>query len=449
MIKIKKGLTLPIDGRPQARVETSRNQVQKVAVMLDDYIGLRARLRVQEGDQVKIGSPIWVDKSREEVVISSPGAGKVVAINRGERRALQSVVIELSAGEEYQQFSSYSGKKLEELGREDITSLMLESGMWSALRTRPYSKIPDWHQEPNSIFVTAMDTNPLTFSPELMINDFNADFQAGLAILSRLTHGKLFVCVQENAVISILERDNIEIKRFGGIHPAGNVGTHIHFLDPVSAQKTVWHINYQDVIALGNLFVTGKLLVTRYLGLGGPGCLNPRVLITRLGASLPELLQGELTEGNQRIISGSVFNGHHAMGPYAYLGRFHCQISVLPEGGGRHLWGWIMPGLGRFSVTRTLLSSFLPRKKSIFNCSTNGSVRAIVPIGLFEKVIPLDILPTQLLLALSSCDTDQAQRLGCLELAEEDLALCTFVCPGKNDYGKRLRENLVIIEKEG
>ncbi len=233
------------------------------------------------------------------------------------------------------------------------------------------------------------------------------------------------------------------------MHPAGNAGTHIHHLDPVSATKTVWTISYQDVIAIGLLFTTGVLSTERVISLAGPQVREPRLVRTRLGASLDEINAGQLKDGENRVVSGSVFGGRTASGPFAFLGRYHNQISVLAEGRDRPFLHYLRAGFNNFSSLSIYVSSFFKGKTYDFNTTTNGSERAMVPIGAYERIMPLDILPTQLLRSLIVGDTDTAQKLGCLELDEEDLALCTFVCPGKYEYGPILRNNLTRIEKEG
>jgi Na+-transporting NADH:ubiquinone oxidoreductase subunit A len=238
-------------------------------------------------------------------------------------------------------------------------------------------------------------------------------------------------------------------EEFDGPHPAGLPGTHIHLLDPVGGKKTVWHINYQDVIAIGKLFTTGKLASERVVSLAGPQVTNPRLLRTLMGASLQELTAGQLQSAENRVISGSVLSGQVAYGPFAFLGRYHLQVSVLREGRERNVLEYLWAGNEKHSVMNAFLSKLSPGKLFPFSTTTNGSPRGMVPIGSYERIMPLDILPTQLLRALIVGDTESSQDLGCLELDEEDLALCTYVCPGKYEYGPILRDMLTRIEKEG
>ncbi|MFU2132461.1 Na(+)-translocating NADH-quinone reductase subunit A [Gallibacterium anatis] len=446
MITIKKGLDLPIAGKP-AQVIHDGAAITEVAVLGEEYVGMRPSMKVREGDVVKKGQVLFEDKKNPGVVFTAPASGTVTAINRGAKRVLQSVVIKLE-GESQMTFAKYSIEQLANLTVEQVKQNLVESGLWTALRTRPFSKIPAIDSKPSSIFVNAMDTNPLAAEPALIIKENAEAFQTGLTVLSRLNEGKLFVCKAAGTSIPTINASNVQVEEFSGPHPAGLSGTHIHFLDPVSISKFVWYINYQDVIAIGKLFTTGELYVDRVVSLAGPQVKNPRLVRTRLGANLNELTAGELADGENRVISGSVLNGHTAVAPVNYLGRYALQVSVIAEGREKEFLGWISPGSNKFSITRTVLGHF-GHKLFKFTSAINGGHRAMVPIGTYERVMPLDIIPTLLLRDLSAGDTDSAQALGCLELDEEDLALCTFVCPGKNEYGPMLRAALDKIEKEG
>ena len=447
MISIKKGLDIPITGDPVQQISEG-NPIKSVAVVGTDYVGMKPTMEVQVGDEVKLGQVLFTDKKTPGVRFTAPGAGKITAINRGEKRVLQSVVIELNGSEE-EIFKSYSEQELQELNRDQIVENLVNSGLWTSFRTRPYSKIPPIESEPKSIFVTAMDTNPLAGNPEVVLNEQRSSFTNGLKVISKLTEGKTFLCKAQGAKIPGSELDVAEVSEFGGVHPAGLAGTHIHYLDPVSIDKTVWSIGYQDVVAIGHLFITGKLFIDRVISLAGPEATNPRLIRTRLGANTDELIAGEISEKENRVISGSVLNGHNAKDVFAFLGRYHNQISVLLEGYHRELLGWLSPGFGKFSVKNLFFSKLIPGKKFSFTTSEEGNQRAMVPVGAYEKVMPLDIQPTFLLRSLIMEDTDKAQMLGCLELDEEDLGLCTFVCPGKYNYGSILRNNLTRIERQG
>ncbi|MGY4677699.1 Na(+)-translocating NADH-quinone reductase subunit A [Pasteurella sp. P03HT] len=446
MITIKKGLDLPIAGKPE-QVIRDGNAITEVALLGEEYVGMRPSMKVREGDVVKKGQVLFEDKKNPGVMFTAPASGTVTAINRGAKRVLQSVVIKVE-GDDQITFEKYSTEQLTQLTSEQVRQNLQTSGLWTALRTRPFSKVPAVDAVPASIFVNAMDTNPLAADPQVILQSRGADFLNGLTVLSRLHEGKVYLCKAAGASVPNVNIANVELKEFAGPHPAGLSGTHIHFIDPVSATKFVWYVNYQDVIAMGKLFTTGELDVTRVVALAGPQVKNPALVRTVVGANLSQLTANELKDGENRVISGSVLSGAKACGPVDYLGRYALQVSVIEEGREKEFLGWIMPGANKFSVSRTVLGHF---SKKLFNFTTavNGGERAMVPIGAYERVMPLDIIPTLLLRDLASGDTDSAQALGCLELDEEDLALCTFVCPGKNEYGALLRQALDKIEKEG
>ncbi len=446
MITIKKGMDLPISGTP-AQVISDGPTIKTVALLGEEYVGMRPTMHARVDDEVKKGQVLFVDKKNPGVQYTSPASGKVIEVNRGAKRVLQSVVIEVS-GDDQVTFESFTIDQLAKLDRKVIVSQLVESGMWTALRTRPFSKVPLIESNTQAIFVTAMDTSPLSADAEVIINEQPEAFKAGLDILSVLTEGKVYVC-KGNQTLPNSSQSNVEEHEFSGVHPAGLVGTHMHYLYPVSLTNVAWSLNYQDVIAFGKLFLTGEINTDRVISLAGPATKNPRLIRTQIGASLDDVTEGEVLPGEVRVISGSVLSGTQASGPHAYLGRYHMQVSVLHEGREKEFLGWAMPGKDKFSITRSFLSHLFPSRVFNMTTTTNGSDRSMVPIGNYERVMPLDIEPTLLLRDLCAGDSDSAQRLGVLELAEEDLALCTFVCPGKYEYGELLRDCLDKIEKEG
>ena len=445
MIKLKHGLDLPITGAPAQRIEAAR-PVRSVAVIGFDYHGMKPTMEVQVGDRVKLGQLLFTDKKTPGVRYTAPAAGVISAIHRGEKRILQSVVIDIE-GDEQETFAQYAADRLEALSDQQVRENLQQSGLWTALRTRPFSKVPALDAVPSSIFVTAIDTHPLAADPAVIIGEHAADFENGLKVLGNLA--KVFLCKADGANLPGEKLAKVHSEAFAGPHPAGLPGTHIHFLDPVSTSKSVWQIGYQDVIAVGKLFTTGQLFVERVVALGGPVVEQPRLLRTRLGASLEELTAGELKPGFNRVVSGSVFGGRTAQGAFAFLGRYHNQVSCLSEGNEREMMHYLRAGVNKHSVLNIFVSKLAGAKLFNFTTTTNGSPRAMVPVGNYEAVMPLDILPTQLLRYLIVGDTEMAQKLGCLELDEEDLALCTYVCAGKYEYGPILRDNLTRIEKEG
>lgn len=406
---------------------------------------------VEEGDSVTLGQPLFIDKHHPGVPFCSPGTGRVTAINRGPRRALHSVVVELG--------DVNTGAALfEPLGRQEILQLkhneaadrLRQSGLWAAFRQRPFSRVPEPDAMPRSIFVTAIDTRPLAADPKVVAGEQPEAFVDGLRVLTVLTEGPVWLCTAPGWNLPVPNSDRIRHAAFDGPHPAGLPGTHIHLLDPVGADRMVWHIGYQDVIAIGKLFSQGVIDNGRIVALGGTCIAEPRLVRTRLGASIDELLGSCVDDCvGCRTISGSVLGGRTAEGGLAFLGRYHEQVSAVPEGGERHLFGWTGVFPWRYSAARTFLRKAGHTRRFNITTAQNGRFSGMIPTRAFEKVMPLDILPSPLFRALLVKDTDQAQALGCLELDEEDLALCSFVCPAKIDYGQALRVNLMQIEREG
>ncbi|MCK5353867.1 MAG: Na(+)-translocating NADH-quinone reductase subunit A [Methyloprofundus sp.] len=444
---LKEGLDLPITGAPKQTIEDG-NQVSSVAVLGMDYVGMKPKMLVAEGDKVKLGQGLFEDKKNPGVIFTAPGAGTIKAIHRGEKRVLQSVVIELDRTEEELTFQAYPAEELANLTAEQIKENLVASGLWASLRTRPYGKTPAIDSTPRAIFVTAIDTRPLAADPAVIIKERSGDFANGLAVIAKLSGGKTYLCKATGADISAATVETVE---FSGPHPAGLPSTHIHWIDPVSVDKIAWHLDYQAVLAIGALFVSGKLNVERVVSLAGPAVNEPRLIRTRVGANTDDLVAGQLNDDENRVISGSVLYGHEATNWSAYLGYYSNQISALREGRDRELFGWIVAGKNKYSAMNIYTSSRDRAANRLFPLTTdkNGSNRAIVPVGVFESVTPWDILPTPLLKAMVVGDTDQAQLLGCLELDDEDMSLYTFVDPGKHDFAPVLRANLTKIEKEG
>lgn len=453
----KRGLRLPILGSPSQQIEGARTP-RKVALLGADYVGMRPTMKVKVGDTVRRGQPLFEDKKMPGVRFTSPAAGKVTALNRGAKRVFQSVVVELSRAEmegktgaaDEVSYSAFSSKPISGLTEQEVRDLLLESGLWTALRARPFGKVADPADKPHSIFVTAADSNPLAPSVSTVLAGKEALFQRGLAVLGKLTEGPVFVCTDAETPIQLPDGEQFRHEQFSGPHPSGTVGFHIHTLDPVDRNKMVWHLGYQDVVAVAQLFETGQLQVKRVISLAGPVVEKARLLETRIGASTDDLVADEVRPGENRVISGSVLSGRTAMGnELGFLGRYANQVTVIQEDTHREFLGWTAPGTDTFSVVNTHWSKLIPGKKFAMTSSTHGSVRNIVPIGMYEKVMPMDLMTTQLLKSLLMRDSETAESLGCLELDEEDLGLCTYVCPGKNDYGPALRDVLTLIEKEG
>lgn len=413
-IKVRRGLSIKIDGAPRQAIETVA-PVGSVAILASDLRGVRPSFEVEVGERVAAGQAVFVDRRRPEIVFTAPGPGTIAAIDRS-RHARKVLVIALD-GNEAETFERPSTK----ISGDDIRRLLLEAGLWPAFLTRPFGRIPKPDARPDALFVTAMDTNPLAADAQVVLANEHEVFVAGLKALTRLTEGTVFVCQAPGDPLCDEIEENIRCVRFEGPHPAGLAGTHIHRLAPVGNGRVVWHIDYQDVVAIGHLLVNGRLSTERVVALGGPGVRNPKLIRTTIGANLRDLTNGELVDGDFRVVSGSPLSGCEA----EYLGRYHTQISVLP--------------LSQESSGLPMLSRLLGGRSNVPS--------PLIPLTVFERVSALDILPVPLLRALSIGDSEAAERLGCLQLAEEDLALYSYLCASKADYGACLRSVLDELEE--
>ena len=450
MIKIKQGLDIPIAGSPGDKISDSK-KTRSVGLIGADYIGLKSSLLVKQGEKVKLGQPILLDKSNPGIIFTSPAGGVVQSINRGLRRVLQSIVIDVDDEEEEITFESFSDKELESLDTNQVRERLIQSGLWASFKTRPFSKIPTIKENPSAIFVNAMDTHPLSIDPEIIISLKKDAFKKGINILKLVTDNPIHICVSESSSVDIEDDNQIYKHFFSGPHPSGLSGTHMHFISPSSILNVNWFLNYSDVIAFGDFFDSGKIPTERYVSLGGPQVIEPKIFLTRVGACTDELCAGEIKKADNRIISGSVISGREAIGPFSYLGRYHNQISVIQEAApsDRELFDWMQLGFNRYSKLPLFISNLVKNKKYNLKTLMYGPDRAILPIGVYEQVFPLHMLITMLLRYIAIGDTEKLQLLGALELDEEDLALCSFVCPSKYDFGSLLRENLTRIETEG
>ena len=447
VISIRKGLDLPIDGQPATSIDDTV-PVQSVGLLGDDYPEMKPRLRVEIGDTVKLGQVLFTDRKDERICFTSPAAGQVVAINRGQKRRFLSIEIRCN-GQEACSFTPIPSPNDPDIEPSRILDLLLQSGLFTALRQRPFDRIPDPDIQPQAIFVPAIDTRPLAADPRIAIGENPDAFRTGLMALKRLTAGQVHLCRAGGESLPGEELSGICTTIFAGPHPAGLPGTHVHYLHPTGRNSRVWIMNYADVIEFGALLKTGELKPQRIVALGGPAAGEPRLIRTIRGAALTDLVSGKAGNTDIRTISGSPLYGHTATQPVHYLGRLDLQITMLAEGRDRRFLGWLFPDSGLFSVNRGPLARLINRSGFRFTTNLQGSPRAMVPIGVYEKVMPLDILPTFLVRAMDAGDLEDAEALGALELGEEDMTLCTFVDPGKQDLALLLRSTLHRIEREG
>ena len=419
---IKAGLDLRIAGAP-AGDSFHAKAVASAAVLGRDFPGVKFELLAEQGRPVKAGEALLRDRHRPDIVFTAPISGTLGSINRGARRALVSVTVIGDDGDDAVEFHVP-----DEPGERQIRRLMLESGLWTSLRTRPFGHIPDPAGEPQALLVTAIDSEPLAPDPAWVIAAYASEFCRGMDALAKLTESPLYLCQAANADIPLGNSHHWRIAEFHGPHPAGLPGTHIHELCPIGFDGAqAWHMGYQDVIALGCLMATGRPWLQRVVSLAGPAIDDPRLVTVPLGAAIDEVAVGELKDDSARLISGSVLSGYIAFGTEAYLGRYHNQITALPEANEEHVPLW---------------------RAALVDTALGGEPGPLIPTGDFERVAPAGILPVPLLRALLVGDVDRARDLGALELVEEDLMLLSYVCPSKTDYGSLLRKVLEQLHKE-
>ena len=437
MIKTKKGLNLPISGNPSTEVDSS-TAINSIAVLGSNYVGLKPTMMVDEGDAVFSGQKLFENKRNPGTFVTAPSSGIVKSINRGDKRRFLSLIIETDITLDAIKFDidHYSNS----------IDFLIDTGALSYFRSRPYNRMPELNTLPSAIFINACDTNPLSIDPHELIKLDQDLFNKGLHFIKSINSDIKTFCSYQNSNFDKSIKD-VRYSQFSGPHPAGLVGTHIHFLHPVGQNRSVWTISWQEVISLGHLLEKKTLRSEKFISIGGPNANDPKILKTKYGSNLLELTAGKILE-NSRIISGSVLNGHTGEGVMNYLGAFDNQVSVLPDESNDILFNWVMPGLKLHSKLPVFLSSWIKPKEFKFNVSMNGGNRAIVPVASYQEIMPLNILTTQLLKSLVTFDIELGEKLGVLELAPEDLALASYVCPSKYDYQSILDANLEKMYEE-
>jgi Na+-transporting NADH:ubiquinone oxidoreductase subunit A len=431
VIKTSKGLNLPISGTPAPIISDTPN-VTSVSLLANDFVGMKPTMMVKVGDIVKRGTKLFEDKKNPGIFFTSPAGGTVKDINRGDKRKFLSVEVEVSENEDAEYFEY-------ENTSEGLTELLINTGLWNAFRTRPFNRTPKVGSLPDAVFVNACDTNPLSVDPYFIIDQDRDDFKNGLEALTRLFSCPIH-CTYQNNNFEI-NVDKINYCQVSGPHPAGLSSTHISQLYPVSINKIAWTINYQDIISLGYLLKNKSLRTHKIIALGGPSVFKPSLISARISGNIDQLTAGKI-DNNSRVVSGSLIYGHASEGIMNYLGFYDSIISAIPDEANDIFLNWLMPGSNLHSKLNVFLSSLLKPNKFTFNVSLNGGDRAIVPVGSYDEILPMDILVPQLLKALVVGDIEQAVELGMLELAPEDLALASYICPSKYDYCSILANNL-------
>jgi Na+-transporting NADH:ubiquinone oxidoreductase subunit A len=444
-IKLKKGFDIRIKGVAEKIVTRDIDPVL-FGVKPIDFPGITPKLNVKPGDKVQSGTPLFHDKIRPEIVFTSPVSGTVISVERGDRRKMLEVVVEKS-GIDYIDFGKTDPATL---SRDKIKERLLESGLWPAIRQRPYHVIAKPGDIPKAIFVSGFDTAPLAPDYNFIMDNSPAQlFQAGINTLSKLTDGKVNLILNGSGTPSsvLTGTSGVEISYFSGPHPAGNVGVHIHHLDPINKGERVWCVNLQDVIAIGTLFVEGFYKPERIIALTGSEVIHPQYYKMLSGGSVAPIVKGNVQPGNLRFISGNVLTGTKITGD-GYLGYYDSQVTVIPEGDYYEFFGWAAPGVKKFSFSKTFLSKLLPAKNYRLDTNLHGGERAFVMTGQYEQVVPMDILPMQLFKAILAEDIDGMENLGIYEVAEEDFALCEYICPSKIEIQSIVRKGLDLMIKE-
>ncbi|MGC6428689.1 MAG: Na(+)-translocating NADH-quinone reductase subunit A [Flavobacteriales bacterium] len=445
-IKLKKGLNINLSGEAD-KVYASVPSSETFIVRPTDFHGLTPKLVVKEGDEVLSGSTLFFDKYNEAVKFSSPVSGKVTAINRGAKRRIMEVVI--TANDSEVKYRSFEKKNHADLSREQIINHMLESGVWPFIRQKPFDIIANQNDNPKAIVISSFNTEPLSADNDFVLHGLEKEFQNGIEILTKLTDGKVHLNVDGNTNPSKVFTDTkgVEINKFSGPHPSGNVGIQIHHLDPINKGDIVWYLYPQDVLAVSRLFSEGKYDVSRIVALTGSQVKKPRYYRMIAGSSISKMVEDNLNEGESRFISGSVLTGSKIEAD-GTIGFYDTQVTVIPEGNYQEFFGWIAPGLNKFSMSKAYFSWLSPSKKFDLDTNYHGEERAYVVTGQYEKVLPMDVYPMQLVKACLMEDIEAMENLGIYEVSPEDLALCEFVCTSKMEVQSIIRDALDLVKKE-
>jgi Na+-transporting NADH:ubiquinone oxidoreductase subunit A len=445
-IEISKGLNIPLKGKAEKILSPGQIIGSTIALKPTDFPNLTPKAAIKEGDKVKAGDVIFYDKNAPEIKFTSPVSGTLKSIVRGERRKILEFVIEADSTIEYQQFTVGD---VANLSKEQITELLLNSGTWPFVRQRPYNIIANPTDTPKAIFISGFDSSPLAPDLDFLLNGQDADFQKGIQALKKLTEGDIHLTVNGVFPTSKLFENtkDVELHTIVGPHPAGNVGIQIHHIDPMNKGEVVWFIHPQDILIIGRLFNKGIFDATRIIALTGSEVEKPRYYRTILGSSIDKFLKDNIKPGNHRYISGNVLTGTR-IGKEDFLGFYHHQITVIPDGNQYEFMGWLAPGFNKFSLSRTFFSWLMPNKEYVINANVRGGRRALMITGNFEKVFPMDLLPMQLLKAMIIEDIDLMEKLGIYEVVEEDFALCEFVDTSKTDIQAIVRKGLDLMIKE-
>ena len=441
-ITLKKGLDIKLKGEAEKQlVDAAVSKI--VAVKPTDFSGIIPKLTVKPGAMVKAGTVLFFDKNNPDIKFTSPVSGTVKDVVRGERRRMLQVLIEADSETKFEDFKT---NDLASLDAEKIKEVMLSSGVWPFMMQRPYAVIANPSTKPKSIFISAFDSAPLGVDYDFVLEKESTNFQKGIDVLAKLTDGKVHLNVDGKKESSFFNGVNgVELNKFIGKHPAGTIGTQINKIDPINKGEFVWYMNPQDVVILGRLFAEGKYDAKRIVALAGSEVENPKYYNTILGADMSVFNEPSISKKENRVINGNVLTGEKAD---EYLSFYNSLVSVIPEGDYYEFFGWILPRFKKFSMSKSYFSWLMPNKEYALDTNVNGGDRAFVVTGQYEKVVPMDILPTFLLKACLAGDIDKMEQLGIYEVAEEDLALCEFVCTSKIEVQSIIRDGINLMIKE-
>jgi Na+-transporting NADH:ubiquinone oxidoreductase subunit A len=445
VIKIKKGLDIKLKGAAEKIISNVQSS-STFAVKPTDFPGVVPKLVARPGDKVKAGSTLFFDKAHPDVKFASPVSGEIKAVNRGERRRILEVVVEADGKNEYEDFGAADPGKLDQ---EQIIKKIQDAGLWPSIRQRPYAVIARSQSAPKSIFISGFDTAPLSPDLDFLVKGNNSSFQTGIDVLNKLTKGEVHLSL--NAIYPaadvFTEANGVSLHYFKGPHPAGNPGVQIHHIDPVNKDEVVWYLQPQEVIMIGRLFNKGIHDATKVIAVTGSEVIKPRYFKALGGTSIEPYVLDNVNSGELRYISGNALTGNK-ISKIGYLGYYDSQITVLPEGNYFEMFGWMLPGFKKLSVSRSFPSWLTPGKEYTVDTNLKGGERPFVVTGEYEKVLPMKIYPMHLLKAILVDDIEKMEQLGIFEVAEEDFALCEFVCPSKTEIQSIIRQGIDLMIKE-
>lgn len=444
VFKIKKGLDIPLKGEA-SKVVATFSAPKAVAIKPADFINMLPKLIVNPGDHVNAGSPLFYNKFDENIIFTSPVSGVVSEPVRGDKRLILEISVTTDLEIKYEQFGK---QDVSIIDAEKIRSLLLKSGLWTFIRQRPYDIIPVIESTPRDIFISTFDSSPLAPDYQFILKDSLNYFQTGIDALAKLTSGKVFLGLDATIKNNIFSQiKNVELNYFKGKHPAGNVGVQIHKTKPINKGDTVWYLNPQDIVMIGKFFTEGIYDASRIIAVTGPEVKNPVYCKTIIGSKITQIVEGQARQGHIRHISGNVLTGSTIKND-GFLGYYHHQLTMIPEGDYYEFIGWALPGLKKHSNSRTFLSFLFPGKKYDFDTNYHGGQRPFVMTGQYEKVFPFDIYPVYLLKAILAEDIEKMEELGIYEISEEDFALCDYVCTSKIETQQIVRKGLELLRKE-